>query len=203
MAQRIDILLFDELEELDAIGPWEIFAIWSRVCPQDGVTVRAISHDARPVECALGLVINAQAGLDDLQDTDVLVYPGGAGARKNAKNPHHLDWLRSAREQVPVLASVCSGAHAFAAAGLLAGKRATTHWALLDQLTHIDPTIIVDRDARWVDEGEIVTSAGVSAGIDMALHLVERFSGSEHAEWVRKFAAYEPSWPDSRASIGK
>ncbi|MGL6235552.1 MAG: DJ-1/PfpI family protein [Segniliparus sp.] len=190
---RIDILLFDGVEELDAVGPWEIFAAWAHLHPEDGWTVRMISPDGAPVVCAKGLVLAAHAGLDDLDGTGVLLHPGGIGTRALMRDERHLDWVRAAREAVPLLASVCSGSLVYAAAGLLRGKRATTHWGALDLLAKADPTVVVDAHARWVDEGDIVSSAGVSAGIDMALHLVSRLATPERAEEVRHYVDYAPA----------
>ena len=192
---RIDILLFDGVEELDAVGPWEIFAAWCQNYPQDGWAVRMISPDGGPVACAKGLTIAAHAGLDDLDGTGVLVHPGGIGTRALMRDERHLSWVRAARETVPLLASVCTGSLVYAAAGLLRGKRATTHWSSLDLLAETDPTVVLDRDARWVDEGDIVSSSGVSAGVDMALHLLSRLATRERAEEVRRYVDYAPGWP--------
>jgi transcriptional regulator GlxA family with amidase domain len=190
--RRIDILLFDGVEELDAVGPWEIFSAWAVNHPDYGWEVRMISAGGEPVLCAKGLTICAHADLDDLAGTDVLLHPGGTGTRALMRDERHLTWERAARERDPLLTSVCTGALVYAAAGLLSGKRATTHWLTLDFLAELDPTITVERDARWVDEGELVTSAGVSAGIDMALHLVARLSSAERAEQVRHYVDYAP-----------
>lgn len=125
----------------------------------------------------------------------MLVYPGGRGTRPQLTDEHQLDWVRLQKEDVPLLTSVCTGSLVFAAAGLLAHRPATTHWHSLDQLAELDPTIEVRRDARFVDDGDIVTSAGVSAGIDMALHLVVRLAGEDRAPQVRRAIQYDPAPP--------
>ena len=126
---------------------------------------------------------------------DVLIHPGGNGTRRLLRDPEHLDWIRKQRVAVPLMASVCTGSLVYAAARLLTGRPATTHWASLNLLSEIDPTVITDVDARFVDDGDLVTSAGVSAGIDMALHLVARLAGVERAREVRRGIQYDPHPP--------
>jgi transcriptional regulator GlxA family with amidase domain len=133
--------------------------------------------------------------MDDAPPLDVLIHPGGQGTRRLLRDPAHLDWVRAQRATAPLLASVCTGSLVYAAAGVLTGRLATTHWASLDLLSELDPTIRTDADARFVDDGDVITSAGVSAGIDMALHLVARFAGDERAREVRRGIQYDPQPP--------
>ena len=126
---------------------------------------------------------------------DVLIHPGGIGTRRLLEDAVHLDWVRAQRAEVPLLAGVCTGSLVYAAAGLLTGRRATTHWASLNLLSELDPTVITDVDARFVDDGDLITSAGVSAGIDMALHLVARLAGVDRAREVRRGIQYDPQPP--------
>jgi transcriptional regulator GlxA family with amidase domain len=126
---------------------------------------------------------------------DVLIHPGGQGTRSLMRNPEHLAWVRVQAAAVPLMTSVCTGALVYAAAGLLAGRPATTHWESLDLLHELDPTIQVRPDARFVDDGKVITSAGVSAGIDMALHLVARVAGIDRAREVRRAIEYDPQPP--------
>jgi transcriptional regulator GlxA family with amidase domain len=133
--------------------------------------------------------------MDDAPPLDVLIHPGGPGTRPMLEDTAHLDWVRACREAVPLMASVCTGSLVYAAAGLLTGRRATTHWASLNLLSELDPTIVTDVDARFVDDGDLVTSAGVSAGIDMALHLVARLTDVERAREVRRYLQYDPMPP--------
>jgi transcriptional regulator GlxA family with amidase domain len=117
------------------------------------------------------------------------------GTRRLVADREHLAWLRSLRPRVPLMASVCTGALVFAAAGLLAGRPATTHWGAFDELAEIDPSVTVDTEARFVDDGDVVTSAGVSAGIDMSLHLVARLESADVARQVRRAIQYDPAPP--------
>ena len=107
----------------------------------------------------------------------------------------HLDWVREMRAAVPLMTSVCTGSLVYAAAGLLVGRKATTHWASLNLLSELDPTIIPDVSSRFVDDGDLITSAGVSAGIDMALHLVARLGSIARAQEIRRELQYNPLPP--------
>lgn len=193
--RHIGLLLFDGVEELDAVGPWEVLAYWTQEHPEDGWTISCLSPGGVEVCGAKGLVLGAHHSLDDAPAMDVLIHPGGRGTRPLLRDAAHLEWVQSQRASVSVMASVCTGSLVYAAAGLLTGRPATTHWASLNLLAELDPTIITDVDARFVDDGDLITSAGVSAGIDMALHLVARFAGTERARAVRRGIQYDPRPP--------
>lgn len=195
LQRHIGIVLFAGVEELDAVGPWEVLAFWTRTHPEDGYAVTGLSRDGGVVECAKGLSILAQHSFADAPPLEVLIHPGGRGTRPQVDDPGHLDWVRRQRAAVPLMASVCTGSLVYAAAGLLAGRPATTHWSTLDRLAELDPTIEVRPDDRFVDDGDVITSAGVSAGIDMALHLVARLAGPERAREVRRGIQYDPQPP--------
>ena len=193
--RHIGLLLFDGVEELDAVGPWEVLAYWTHQYPEDGWTVWCLSADGEPVTAAKSLVLGAHHSVDSAPAMDVLLHPGGIGTRRLLKDAGHLEWVRTQRAEVPLLASVCTGSLVYAAAGLLTGRRATTHWASLNLLSELDPTVIPAVDARFVDDGDLITSAGVSAGIDMALHLVARLAGRDRAREVRRGIQYDPQPP--------
>ncbi|MEU8825061.1 DJ-1/PfpI family protein [Streptomyces sp. NPDC048636] len=194
-ARKIGILLFPEVEELDAVGPWEVLSYWTRTFAEDGWQVFCFSADGNPVTCAKGLTIEAHHSMADMPALDVLLHPGGRGTRPQVHDEKHVEWVRSQRRSVPLMTSVCTGSLVFAAAGLLAGRPATTHWASLDRLAELDPTIDVRAEERFVDDGDVVTSAGISAGIDMALHLVARLASPERAREVRRGIQYDPRPP--------
>jgi len=193
--RRIGILLFDDVEELDAVGPWEVLAHWTREHPQDGWAVSCLSCDGEPVTAAKGLVLGAHVALDDAPRLDVLLHPGGHGTRRLLRDPVHLNWVRGQRAEVPLMTSVCTGSLVYAAAGLLRGRPATTYWGALDELRALDSSVQVREHERWVDDGDIITSAGVSAGIDMALHLVDRLAGTDRARQVKHGIQYDPQSP--------
>jgi transcriptional regulator GlxA family with amidase domain len=193
--KTIGIFIFDQMEELDAVGPWEVLRWWTLYFPDDGYDVLMFSRTGGTVRCAKGLAIVADTSMDELGDLEILIYPGGQGTRAHLLDAPLLDWLRVRRARTPLMTSVCTGSLVFAAAGLLHGRPATTHWASLELLGEIDPSVRVDADARFVDDGDVVTSAGVSAGIDMALHLVARLAGVERARQVRRGIQYDPAPP--------
>jgi transcriptional regulator GlxA family with amidase domain len=193
--RHIGLLLFDQVEELDAVGPWEVLAYWTLLHPEDGWAVTTMSIDGTPVTGAKGLTIGAHRSFDDAPKLDVLIHPGGWGTRKLLEDAEHLDWVRSQNATTSLMTSVCTGSLVYAAAGLLTNRPATTHWASLNLLSELDPTIRTDVDARFVDDGDLITSAGVSAGIDMALHLVARLAGNDRAREVRRGIQYDPQPP--------
>ncbi len=193
--KTIGILLFPDAEELDAIGPWEVLSFWTHSYPEDGYAVTCLSQSGGLVRCAKGLTVQAHHSFADAPPLEVLLYPGGQGTRPHLRDEEQLDWVRHQRKQVGLMTSVCTGSLVYAAAGLLAQRPATTHWASLGLLAELDPTIEVRPDERFVDDGDIVTAAGVSAGIDMALHLVCRLAGLERARQVRRGIQYDPAPP--------
>ncbi|PFG43506.1 DJ-1/PfpI family protein [Isoptericola jiangsuensis] len=191
---HIGVFVFDEAEELDVVGPFQVLAQWQE---HSGLKphVSTFSRDGEGVRLAKGMRLVPARSADDVGPLHLLVYPGGWGTRTLLADPDHLEWLRQVRAQTPVLASVCTGALVLAAAGLLAGRPATTHHDHYDDLARIDPSVVVDTEARFVDDGDVVTSAGVSAGIDMALHLVARLESPEVARAVRHAIQYDPAPP--------
>jgi transcriptional regulator GlxA family with amidase domain len=193
--KTIGIVLFDGVEELDAVGPYDVLAAWTQVHPDDGWTVTTLSRLGGGVRAAKGLGLLAEHAFDTAPPLDVLVYPGGRGTRPLLRDPEHLDLVRAWADRASIVASVCTGALVLAAAGLLRGRPATTYWENLDELSSLDPTLTIDAEARFVDDGDVITSAGVSAGIDMALHLVSRLAGVERARQVRRAIQYDPEPP--------
>ena len=192
----IGIALFDGVEELDFAGPWEVLAYWSRGWPEDDVSVFTIADNESPVHCSKGLRVLPDRTWDEVSAIDVVVYPGGRGTREqlSAGHPIHAR-LRSLANAGTLMTSVCTGSLVFASAGLLHGRPATTYWGALDKLAELDPTVEIRRDDRFVDSGDVVTAAGVSAGIDMALHLIARLHSVERAREVRRGIQYDPEPP--------
>ncbi|MGI9184601.1 MAG: DJ-1/PfpI family protein [Solirubrobacteraceae bacterium] len=193
--KQIGILLFDDVEELDAVGPWEVLAYWTSHHPEDGYATCCLSRDGRSVTAAKGLVLGAHHSIAQAPALELLVHPGGAGTRPLLHDQGHLSWVRKQRAAVPLMTSVCTGALVYAAAGLLRARPATTHWAALDELRALDPSVRVREHERWVDDGDLITAAGVSAGIDMALHLVARLASPDRARQVRRAIQYDPQPP--------
>ena len=188
---RIGIYVFDEVEVLDFAGPFEIFSTAGRLQERAGVDDGArLSPSLISIEPTVtargGLVVKPRWLLRLAPRLDLLIVPGGI-VDAELKNELAIEFIRVHADSAPI-ASVCTGAFLLAEAGLLAGKRATTHWADLDTFAARYPAVTVERDLRFVDEGEIVTSAGVAAGIEMSLHLVERYAGRMIAEQTAKLS---------------
>lgn len=193
---RIGIALFDGTEELDWAGPWEVLSYWSHRNPEDGVEVFTVAPDnSRPIECAKGLRVLADHSWDSAPEIDVLVFPGGRGARALLGDDAVRAWVRSVHGRARLTTSVCTGALVLADAGLLQGRAATTHWEDFDELLQIDGSIQARREDRYVDEGDVITAAGVSAGIDMALYLIVRLHSEDRAREIKRGIQYEPEPP--------
>ncbi|MBL8944208.1 MAG: DJ-1/PfpI family protein [Myxococcales bacterium] len=193
--RRIAVLLFEGVEELDFAGPWEVLAAWADQFPDDGIEVFTIADLAGPIRCAKGLQVLADHRREAAPAFDLLILPGGRGTRPLLKDDAMLAWLRDLAERGVTIASVCTGALVLAKAGLLDGKPATTHHGSLTLLAELGRDIDVQPDARFVDNGTVMTAAGVSAGIDLALHLVMRMHSVERARQVRRYIQYDPSPP--------
>ena len=192
---RIAVVLFDGAEELDWAGPWEVLAAWAQLFPDDGVEVFTVAETTEPVTCAKGLRVLADHTWDDAPKPDVVVWPGGMGTRKQLGDPAVRERVRGLAAAGTLMTSVCTGSLVYADAGLLDGRRATTHWGSLELLGSLGEAVHVDDAARFVDEGDVITAAGVSAGIDMALHLVARLHSTERAREVRRYVQYDPEPP--------
>lgn len=192
---RFALVCFDGMEELDLVGPWEVLRMWQLQWPEDGAEVFTVSLDGPTVTCAKGMRIVTDHSISAFPGADVIVYPGGIGTRRHVDDESVKSWLRTQSEEGALLTSVCTGSLVFAASGILAGRPATTYWSQLETLQSLDPSIEVRPDDRFVDSGEVVTAAGVSAGIDMALHLVKRLQSADRAREVRRAIQYDPEPP--------
>lgn len=187
---------FEGAEELDFVGPWEVLTMWAKSFPDDDVEVFLVAQGADPVRCAKGLRVIPDHTWATAPEFDVLVYPGGEGNIPQIGNEEIRSWLQKAAARGALMTSVCSGSLVYADAGLLDGKPATTHWSVLDALgSGLGKDIEVRPNDRFVDAGNVITAAGVSAGIDMALHLVARLHSVERAKEVKHNIQYDPQPP--------
>jgi transcriptional regulator GlxA family with amidase domain len=184
------IVLFDDAEELDAVGPWEVFTM----AHTEGDAVVSIAEHDRPVRCAKGLRLLPDHTFADAPPLDVIVVPGGQGTRREVSNRAITEWLAERAPACKWVTSVCTGSFVLQAAGLLTGRRATTHWASIERFRLLDDVTVLDH-VRYVRDGNVVTSAGVSAGIDMSLWVVGQLWGIEHARFVQRAMEYEPAPP--------
>jgi len=184
------ILLFDGMEELDFAGPFEVFAM----AKKDGDSVVTIAETEGPLQGNLGLRVIPDHTIADAPPLDVLVIPGGMGTRREIENPVILDWVKQVAPGCTWVTSVCTGSMVLDAAGVVDGTNVTTHWAMVEEFgKKAKANVLADR--RYVRDGNVVTSAGVSAGIDMALWVVGQLYDIDHARAVQRFMEYDPAPP--------
>ena len=191
MPLTIGIVLFADCEELDWAGPWEVFTM----ARQEGDVVVTIAERLDPVRCRKGLRVLPDHTFADAPDLDVVLVPGGEGSRTERTNPKMLDFIRRVAPGCSWVTSVCTGVFVLEAAGPANQKRVTTHWAAMDELRGLAPDLSLLENVRYVRDGNLVTSAGVSAGIDMALWLVGQMYSVEHARATQLAMEYNPAPP--------
>jgi transcriptional regulator GlxA family with amidase domain len=188
----IAIAVWDGVEELDFVGPYEVLTAWVAATERDARVVIVAEGDGI-VRCAHGLRVVPDVTWSELERPDVIVMPGGGTAPLLDDRPL-LERLRRHADDGALMTSVCTGSLVYAQAGLLDGKQATTHWGAVERLGQFDG-IDVRADDRFVDAGNVITAQGVSAGIDMALYLVKRLDSDESAARIRRYIQYDPQPP--------
>lgn len=187
----VGIFLFNEVEVLDFAGPFEVFSI-TKVHEEKPFTVYTVSQNGEMITARNGLKVNPDYSIKDLPPVDILIIPGGKGARENeVKNDIIINWIRQQMKEVKLITSVCTGALLLAKAGLLDGLKATTHWASIQTFKKDFPNVEVMENVKFVDEGHIITSAGISAGINMSFHIVKNLLGVEIAQETAKSMEYD------------
>ena len=190
MAITTGILLFDDVEELDFAGPFEVLGM----ARTEGDSVVTIAERREPIRGAKGMRVLPDHTFDDAPPLDVLVVPGGWGTRREAENKVLLDWIAAVAPACTWVTSVCTGTFLLHAAGPARGKQLTTHWSSIGRLRD-QPETTVHENVRYVRDGNVVTAAGVSAGIDMALWVVGQIYGVEHARFTQYAMEYHPAPP--------
>ena len=193
--RSVGILIFNEVEVLDFCGPFEVFSV-TRPDGVDDDTARlfqvfTVAERDETVACRGGLLVKPHYTFENAPQFDVIVVPGGRGTRRERHNQKLLAWIEAQNAHTELTLSVCTGAFLLAEKGLLDGKRATTHWGSIDFMRTEYPQVAMLENTRFVDEGRIVTSAGVSAGIDMSFHVVAKLHGQNTAEWTARRMEYE------------
>ncbi|TMW70897.1 DJ-1/PfpI family protein [Alteribacter natronophilus] len=190
---NVGIFLFNDVEVLDFAGPFEVFSVTRLEDDSQPFNVTTVSEDGGMVRARNGLHVQPDFSFADApEDYDILIVPGGIGATQEVvHNERALSWIRDRREKTPTLASVCTGAYLLAEAGLLSGHRATTHWAYFDEFEVKYPGTALVRDVKFVDEGALLTSGGISAGINMSFHIVARLFGTGVARKTAERMEYD------------
>lgn len=189
--RKVAILIFDEVEVLDFCGPFEVFAITGAQSQDKPFDVFTVAEKASPVTARNGLSVNPNFSFADCPQADILVIPGGYGTRPLLHNQIVLDWIKAQATKAELIMSVCTGSLLLGQAGLLEGLSATTHFKAMDELRKVAPTTQVCPDQRIVDNGRILTSAGISAGIDLSFHIVARLLGREVAQATARWMEYD------------
>jgi transcriptional regulator GlxA family with amidase domain len=197
MSRIVLLTLFDDVDTLDFCGPLEVFSITGqRATGPVPFTVTTVAERRQPpITTRSGLSVTPYYTYRNVLQADILIVPGGTGARHERTNPATLDFIQRQAEQAELIVSVCTGALLLGAAGLLDGLKATTHHSAFDELAEAAPLCTIVRDQRYVDNGRIITSAGITAGIDTALHVVQRLLGAATAQETARHMEY-PWQPD-------
>ncbi len=192
--RTVAIALFDDVEVLDFAGPFEVFSVCGRRHQLDLFHVVTVSERGQAIHARNDLVVTPTHSFASLPPADIILIPGGFGTRREMKNPVMLEWVSSVGRRAELLLSVCTGALVLGAAGQLDGMRATTHFMAFDELRAAAPKAEVVEDARIVDNGRVVLSSGVSAGIDMSLHIVAKLHGDDLARETARYMEYDGTW---------
>jgi transcriptional regulator GlxA family with amidase domain len=199
MTLRTGFVLFNDAEELDFVGPWEVFTMANEVAGYSGdakpFETLMIAEKNEPVRCRKGMRVLPDATLETCGKLDIILIPGGQGTRAEVNNEKLLAWVAKTAPGCTWITSVCTGALLLTAAGPAKGKRVTTHWGFIDQLRARNEAAEVVEKVRYIQDGNVVTAAGVSAGIDMALWLVGQIKGPDFARSVQRFMEYDPAPP--------
>jgi len=184
------IVVFNQVEELDFVGPWEMLTMWSKFAdgPENCLVV---GQTLEPVACAKGLSVNPHVSFANCPSLDYLLVPGGQGTRQEVNNPALIEFIATQAKNCKAVLSVCTGSFVLHAAGLLSGQRATTHWGSLERLRALGDVEVVEQ--RFVQDGSVWSSAGVSAGTDLMLAFIASVAGDEAAGKVQFDAEYYPS----------
>jgi transcriptional regulator GlxA family with amidase domain len=190
MRRNVAILLFNEIEVLDFAGPFEVFAVTDELADHQLFRVVTVAPEKRPIRARNGLSVNPDHAFADCPRPDILIVPGGFGTRALLKDQVVLDWIKSVNATAEIVASVCTGSIVLGRAGLLDDLKATTHYECFDLLREHAPRSAVVETDRFIDNGRILTAAGISAGIDLSLHLVARLHGDAAAEKTARYMEY-------------
>ncbi len=188
--RNLAILLFDDAEVLDFCGPFEVFSVASRQTDPLAFNVFTVAEKMDAITARNGLSVNPDHSLADCPKPDVFLVPGGMGTRKEINNGPLIEWITRSADDAELVLSFCTGALLLGKAGLLDGLDATTHHIAFDRLREIVPRTTVHEDRRFVDNGKVITSAGIAAGIDMSLHVVGRLLGADAAAETARHMEY-------------
>jgi len=184
------ILIFDDVEVLDFAGPFEVFSVTNELSNYSLLNVYTVAREKTPVTARNGLSVNPDYSINEAPQPDILIVPGGSGTRPILQQPDILTWIKQSSQNADKVLSVCTGALLLAKVGLLDGLKSTTHHTAFELLGEIAPDTEIVRDVRFVDNGKVITAAGISAGIDMSLYVIEILYGTETAQRTAGYMEY-------------
>ncbi len=188
--RNVAIFIFNEVEVLDFCGPFEVFSVTNKIHSLNPFNVYTVAEQERPILAVNNLSVNPRYTLDNCPRPDILLIPGGQGSRKEMNNPVVINWIKKVFNDLELLLSVCTGALIIAKADLLDGLTATTHHTAFELLKKAAPQTNIVKDQRFVDNGKIILSAGISAGIDMSFYVVEKLLGKEAVQATTQYMEY-------------
>lgn len=189
--RSVAILVFDGAEVLDFAGPFEVFAVTSELNNDALFDVRLVAAEKRVITAVNGMHVLPNADFDELRTPDILIVAGGSGTRPAMHDRKLLEWVAHAAERAEIVISVCSGARILAVLGLLDKRDATTHHQVFDHVAELAPSAVLHRNMRFVDTGKIVTTGGISAGIDGSFHIMQRLLGADIASMTAAYMEYD------------
>lgn len=184
------ILIFEDVEVLDFAGPFEAFSVTNELSDYSLLNVYTVAREKAPVTARNGLSVNPDYSINDAPQPDILIIPGGSGTRPILQQQDLLSWIKQMSQSAEKVLSVCTGALLLGKVGLLDGLKSTTHHSAYEFLREIAPETEIVRDVRFVDNGKVITAAGISAGIDMSLYVIEILYGKETAQHTTEYMEY-------------
>ena len=187
--------MFNKVELLDFAGPYEVFSSTSESNDHKAFKVFTISEDGGAIKSVNGLIVIPDYSFDNHPKIDILIIPGGEGTKNEIKKKKVMEWVNKTQGSAEIMATVCSGARIPAVLGLLDGLEATTHQSVIDDVKKLAPNVTIDHTKRFIDNGKIMTSGGISAGIDLSLHIVKKLCGEDTAQKTMEYMEYGEAAP--------
>ena len=191
MKRSIVLLIFDDVEVMDFAGPFEVFSVTNELNEYSLFDIKVTAIDKMPITARNGLSINPEFSITEITQADILIIPGGDGAHLLLEKPEVINWVKNIAPYTEFVLSVCSGSLVLAKANLLEGLKATTHHQVFKALRNIAPNTEVIENVRYIDNGQVITSAGISAGIDMSLYVIAKIFGQLTADATAKYMEYQ------------
>lgn len=193
--RNVGIYLFNKVELLDFAGPYEVFSTAAELNDRKQFRVFTISEDGGAIKSVNGLIVIPDYSFDNHPKVDILIIPGGEGTKAEIKKKRVMEWIDKTQASAEIMATVCSGARIPAVLGLLDGLEATTHHSVIEDVKKLAPKVTIDHTKRFIDNGKIMTSGGISAGIDLSLHIVKKLCGEETANKTMEYMEYGEAAP--------